>query len=199
MNDQCGSAGERALCYARSVDNVIVIGSNSDGDMVCGNVSNYCLPYSGNTFYFGSSLSFSYGLENMDDTGIEPDIWCNPADALDAAYKLIVDAGYADDETIKQLKDQIEYNKPQRIAILRGMINAQPGRHFGSRDYDEVVTVSVDGKTITDCKIYFDDPSCGSITYNPDGSFRLKSLKRGNWTIFIEYKGRTYEFFWDTL
>lgn len=199
MNDQCGSAGESALMFARAVDNIIVIGSNSAGCMGGGNVSEYGLPYSGNTFYFGSSLSFSYGLENMDDTGIEPDIWCNPADALDAAYKLIVDAGYADEETIKQLKDQIEYNKPQRIAILRGMINAQPGRHFGSRDYDEVVTVSVDGKTITDCKIYFDDPSCGSITYNPDGSFRLKSLKRGNWTIFIEYKGRKYEFFWDTL
>lgn len=36
MDSRCGSSGESALTFAKTMDNVIVIGSNSAGYQLCG-------------------------------------------------------------------------------------------------------------------------------------------------------------------
>lgn len=52
------------------------------------NNCNFYLPNTGLRVYFGTGLSFCESLENIDGAGFLPDLWVEPADALDAAVRL---------------------------------------------------------------------------------------------------------------
>ena len=89
VNGSVGSAGEDFLLLLRTVENVVVVGSNTSGTGICGNVCySFCLPHSGVSVGFGTKLNFSETLENHDGTGFFPDLWVNPDDALDAVLRL---------------------------------------------------------------------------------------------------------------
>lgn len=89
MDSRCGSSGESALTFAKTMDNVIVIGSNSAGYQLCGNVYDYSLPCTGITACFGVSLSFYGSMDNVDYKGYEPDLWCNPKTALQSVLNMV--------------------------------------------------------------------------------------------------------------
>ena len=55
VDNKCGSAGESMLLSLRSLENVIVIGGNSYGAQLCGNMQWYKLPNSGMNVAFGRS------------------------------------------------------------------------------------------------------------------------------------------------
>ena len=198
VDDMCGSAGESALLYAKAMENVIVIGSNSSGYQLCGNADKYQLPKSGLYFTVPVSLQFKYDMNNVDGKGYEPDIWCNPKNALGAAYSLIVKAGFADQETVDKLAEKVEAAIPATITIKWGNYTIPEGDGFGTMDFNDVVTVCNNGKKITDYKVIFEDPSCGTATKKSDGTLQLKAKKRGQWTMYIEYKGVKYKFSWAT-
>ena len=96
VDDMCGSSGESMLNFLKAMDNVLVVGSNSAGFQLCGNVRGYSLPNSGVYFDFGTSLQFSFTTDNVDFVGYEPDVWCDPAYALDAALNLALRYGLVD-------------------------------------------------------------------------------------------------------
>ena len=89
MDSFCGSSGESALTFAKTMDNVIVIGSNSAGYQICGNVYDYSLPRTGITACFGVSLSLYGSMDNVDYKGYAPDVWCNPKTMLPAVLNMI--------------------------------------------------------------------------------------------------------------
>ena len=96
VDDTCGSSGESMLNFLKAMDNVLVVGSNSAGFQLCGNVRGYSLPNSGVFFDFGTSLQFAFTTDNVDFVGYEPDVWCDPAYALEAALNLTLRYGLVD-------------------------------------------------------------------------------------------------------
>lgn len=107
VDDMCGSSGESMLNFLRELDNVLVVGSNSSGYQICGNVMSFRLPRSGIYFSFGASFGLSFTTENVDFKGYEPDVWCDPAHALDAALNLILHYGLADLDTWQAFRSAV--------------------------------------------------------------------------------------------
>lgn len=107
MDDACGSAGESALHYLRMLDNTLVIGSNSAGYQLCGNVGGFSLPCSGIGFQFGSSLDLHGDGTDVDFRGWAPDVWCDPQNVLPAALALLQNAGIADGAACETLNAAI--------------------------------------------------------------------------------------------
>ena len=95
------------LNFLRELDNVLVVGSNSSGYQICGNVMSFRLPRSGIYFSFGASFGLSFTTENVDFKGYEPDVWCDPAHALDAALNLILHYGLADLDTWQAFRSAV--------------------------------------------------------------------------------------------
>lgn len=194
VDDLCGSAGESALLFAKSMDNVIVIGSNSAGYQLCGNVATYKLPNTGIYFNMPVSLQFKYNMTNVDGIGYEPDVWCNPKDALGAAYNLIIKTGYADKSSINQLKSKIKASTPDEITLKWGSFIIPACEGFGCPGFNNDLTVMCNGEKISDYKAYFEDSSFGSIEKNKDGTMHIKAKKEGSCHLYIEYKGQKWYF-----
>ncbi len=89
VDENCGSSGESMLNKLRAMENVIVVGSNSAGCVLCGNQIMIKLPNSNTRIFYGLSLGFFYDTENYDYKGFEPDIWCDPQISLDAVINMV--------------------------------------------------------------------------------------------------------------
>lgn len=107
MDSRCGSSGESALTFAKTMDNVIVIGSNSAGYQLCGNVYDYSLPRTGITACFGVSISFYGSMGNVDYKGYEPDLWCNPKTALQSVLNMVERYDLGSAEGVAALRVQL--------------------------------------------------------------------------------------------
>ena len=107
MDSRCGSSGESALTFAKTMDNVIVIGSNSAGYQLCGNVYDYSLPCTGITACFGVSLSFYGSMDNVDYKGYAPDLWCNPKTSLQSVLNMVERYDLGSAEGVAALRAQL--------------------------------------------------------------------------------------------
>ena len=107
MDSFCGSSGESALTFAKTMDHVIVVGSNSAGYQLCGNVYDYSLPRTGITACFGVSLSFYGSMDNVDYKGYEPDLWCNPKTALQSVLNMVERYDLGSAEGVAALRAQL--------------------------------------------------------------------------------------------
>lgn len=76
-NDSVASSGEAAINIAKSVRNCIVVGQNSSGIGVFGDVLSYQLPYSEITMNVPHKI-FLGGVE--EGVGFEPDFWVDKSD-----------------------------------------------------------------------------------------------------------------------
>ncbi len=83
------SAAETLLLYALTLEDAIIVGSNSSGCCLTFNPITYYLPHSGVPLYFGTALSLVGTLGNFDGIGIEPDIWTPQKDAAAAVLRLV--------------------------------------------------------------------------------------------------------------
>lgn len=107
MDSRCGSSGESALTFAKTMDNVIVIGSNSAGYQLCGNVYDYSLPRTGITACFGVSISLYGSMDNVDYKGYEPDLWCNPKTSLQSVLNMVERYNLGSAEGVAALRAQL--------------------------------------------------------------------------------------------
>ena len=107
MDSFCGSAGESALTFAKTMDNVIVIGSNSAGYQLCGNVYDYSLPRTGITACFGVHISLYGSMDNVDYKGYAPDLWCNPKTSLQSVLNMVERYGLGSAEGVAALRAQL--------------------------------------------------------------------------------------------
>lgn len=88
MDKGTASSGETVVVDLCSVENVLFLGGPTAGcSLVYNNLHAY-LPHSGLKLYFGTGLGFQNTMDNIDGTGYLPDLWVEPADALDAAVRL---------------------------------------------------------------------------------------------------------------
>ena len=107
MDSRCGSSGESALTFAKTMDNVIVIGSNSAGYQLCGNVYDYSLPRTGITACFGVSISLYGSMDNVDYKGYAPDLWCNPKTSLQSVLNMVERYDLGSAEGVAALRVQL--------------------------------------------------------------------------------------------
>lgn len=88
VDERVSKAGEKYLRILRSIENVIVVGSNTKGGTLVENVTTKYLYNSGITFSFGNVLTL-YHDESYDEVnGFLPDLWVEPKNALDYVIKL---------------------------------------------------------------------------------------------------------------
>ena len=125
----CGSAVEEACLYLRTIENSVVIGSNTKGCALGGSVQTYYLPYSGVQFAIGGFMEFQGEAKNIDGLGYEPDIWCNPEDALTSALMFLQYYGLADQQSVQPLYR--ESTPPANLRILWHGSEILPGQGFG--------------------------------------------------------------------
>lgn len=107
MDSRCGSSGESALTFAKTMDNVIVIGSNSAGYQLCGNVYDFSLPRTGITACFGVSISLYGSMDNVDYKGYAPDLWCNPKTSLQSVLNMVERYDLGSAEGVAALRAQL--------------------------------------------------------------------------------------------
>ena len=99
-DDQCMSAGEFAVKQLLTLENTVVIGSQTDGrTFCCGGFMFLSLPNSGVSYMMGTTMYFLDDYQNRDDIGIAPDIWCDPQTSLDSVLMMLMRNGLTDSKT----------------------------------------------------------------------------------------------------
>lgn len=83
------SSGETLVSYLRNVENVVFVGTNTEGCTLTPNVYSYFLPNTNISLSFGMGVVFMENRIDLEGVGFEPDIWINSSDALDATIRLI--------------------------------------------------------------------------------------------------------------
>ena len=89
QDTRCHSAQEGTIADIRAIENVITVGGSTGGTAGPGGSTNshLRLPNTGLHVQLGASLSITAGYTE-EGYCIEPDIWVNPTDAVDAIYRL---------------------------------------------------------------------------------------------------------------
>jgi hypothetical protein len=182
-DEDCGSSGESMLNLLRSMENVVVVGGNTDGTQLCGNVMTFYLPNSHISFNFGSSLQFRFSMENVDYKGYEPDVWCNPQNALDAVLALLKNNDLASDTSNMQ---PLETPVLADLTLDRDGTAIMPGSGFGCGPGNTcTVTVLDGGVKITDYTVEVADTNVCTAAKAADGSLVIQALEAGESQITI--------------
>ena len=100
IDQNVASAGESFVSQLAMGRRVVLVGSNTMGDLNFGNVSAFYLAHSGISLRFGASLSFRDRLENNEGVGYFPDLWVRPDDSLDAVARLCRYYGLTERENV---------------------------------------------------------------------------------------------------
>ena len=193
MDDMCGSSGESALNFLRSMKNTIVIGSNSSGYQLCGNVSSFSLPNTGIGVGIPISLQFYYTLDEVDGKGYEPDVWCNPKDCYGYVLKMLEKQGYITGDEKEKLAAAFGERGQMTIDFAQFVVPERQG--FG-RIVDNKLIVKLDGKVIKNYTAVSKDPGVFTASVLSDGRLHLVGVKNdAEAELVITYKGREYVFY----
>lgn len=185
VDNQCGSAGESMLNYLRSMENVLIVGTNSAGYQLCGNVHGYCLPNTGMPFDFGASLSLYFDDENVDYKGYEPDVWCSSDRALDASLAMF--EREAPDRDFTAFASAVKETLPKyEIKIRAGNNIISPGTGFGSGGYNTTLEVLANGKVTKDYKLSTDGEDVVICKKRADGKIDVTGVGYGDCYITIQ-------------
>ena len=87
IDKNVASAAEDLVYWLKHIENVVLIGTNTSGTIICGNICTFYLPESKLKIQFGTKLNLYDGNNQLDGIGLLPDIWVEPVNALE--YLLI--------------------------------------------------------------------------------------------------------------
>ena len=201
VDDQCMSACEATIRYFKTLDNVIVVGSNTAGGQLTRANTDLHLPASGIYFRMGSTANFLKEIGDVEAEGYMPDIWCNPYTSLDAVLKLaekqIMDTKPLSLE-MKKAKGDTVLTISSPLAVV--YTNLKAGTGFGRVTTEEGTPFDVyaDGKKITNFELDF--PDADDITWaekTDNGQFMIYVDRKPQeeerlYRIYITYEGETY-------
>lgn len=89
IDDSNASSCETLISYLRNVENVIFVGTNTEGCTISLNTCSYSLPNSNIGLSCGLGIMFMENRTDLEGRGFEPDIWIDSSKALDATVRLI--------------------------------------------------------------------------------------------------------------
>ena len=193
----CGSSVEEACLRLRTIENSVVIGSNTAGCALGGSVQEYFLPNSGATFAIGGFMQLQGTAENIDGIGYEPDIWCEPQKALDSAVALLQRADIADEAAAQAVAEPVDMQ-----LVFYGHA-VEPGSTFGnvgdSGDGDtDTASIIVDGEPVEDFEVRSADESLLEVKKGYKASMfltRKASFNGGRVDVIVTYRGMDYVFY----
>ena len=84
-----GSAGDTFVGYMRQLENVLIVGANTSGTLVTGNVGVVTLPISGLDLQIGTTLNIRPNLSQFEGIGFKPDLWVDPNESLERVIRFI--------------------------------------------------------------------------------------------------------------
>ena len=80
------SSAENFVRYLKTLDNVVVVGTNTSGTYVSNKFNKTYLPNSKIQFDFGNGITIANDIE--EGIGLTPDIWSNDSDILENIINL---------------------------------------------------------------------------------------------------------------
>lgn len=83
------SAAEFLAYYLRKLENVTIIGTNTNGCFLTGNCNSAFLPNSRIPLHISHKIYLSEDFNNIDGIGLLPDFWVKPDQSLDRIVKYI--------------------------------------------------------------------------------------------------------------
>ncbi len=89
VDKNTASAAEFLTYYLKKLDNITVIGTNTNGCMLTGNCNPSRLPNSNIPLYISHKIYLNKDFTNIDGLGLFPDLWVKPEQALDRIVKYI--------------------------------------------------------------------------------------------------------------
>lgn len=89
MDKNTSSAAEFFIHYLKKLNNVTLVGTNSNGCMLTGNSNSAHLPNSKIPLYISHKLYMRTDFINLDGLGFQPDLWIKPEQSLDRVIKYI--------------------------------------------------------------------------------------------------------------
>lgn len=192
------SSIEEAMAYLQTIENTVVIGSNTRGCSQGGSVQTYYLPHSGVQFAIGGFMKFQGEVKNIDGIGYEPDVWCNPSEALTSALMFLQHYGLADEQSVQTLYK--ESTPPADLRVLWHGNEILPGQVFGViPDHgDDNILVTVDGKQTSDFTVKSESPEIMRAEKVNGGKIRLTRVTPfggKNIGFTITYDGKDYGFY----
>ena len=193
VDDGCASSGESMLNFLKTLDNAIVIGTNSGGYQLCGNDMSMTLPNTGMYLYFGVSLTFPYGMENVDYKGYEPDVWCRADTSLDAVLNMLVRYNLTDRATADAIADKAA---TKDVMMELDGVKIRPGQTFGSGSGTHVLYPTLDGERVTDYSYTVGGSAILSHSRTADGGIAVEVIGGGKETITVTIGGADYRFYW---
>lgn len=197
VDNRCASSGESMLNFLRCLDNVVIIGSNSAGYQLSGNVHSLYLPNTGIQMAATmGALNFNYSTEPVDYKGYEPDIWCNPKDALDAVFNMVKRNAIADKKTIEALKSATDENT-NPITLKFDKYTIREDFVFGANFSKDEIPVYYGDKKIEDYTFEYEKNGVCVCTRTDGGNLKVKVAGKGKCKITIKYKGKTASFIWE--
>ena len=200
VDENVASAGEDALLVLSALDNVLVVGSNTGGYQMFGNVFSFTLPASGMWVQFGASLGFARSLENIEGKGYAPDVWCDSAEALDAVFAMLALCGAADGTTLSELRGSLDVrpaDAPQLEIAVHG--NRLPeGQTMGSAiSYDHFQVLDKDsGEVLQDFTLEDVDEAVCTMQPLDNGTVVVYPYGYGWTPVTVVYQGIRYDFGW---
>ncbi len=181
MDRNNGSWGEDILSMMKTIENVLIIGSNSGGYQIGGNVAKLYLPNSGMLVGVSTKMEFRIvGMENIDGKGYAPDIWCDPKEAVGSVIKMMEYYGLSNAEELdafsKNIEDSTEIAKledPEITLWFEGVI-IKAGDGFGNNKPNLAVGVQVNGKGTKSFEVTNDNPKACNIYKGEDGRVHIE-------------------------
>ncbi|MDD6188916.1 MAG: S41 family peptidase [Clostridiales bacterium] len=195
VDDGCASSGESMLSFLKTMDNTIVIGTNSGGYQLCGNNISVTLPNTGIYAYFGVSLTFPFVMENVDRKGYDPDVWCSADTSLEAVLNMMVRYNVTDQAAADKVAEKAIV-KYENVTLKYGDAAVRPGETCGSGQGEYVLYPMLDGKVITDYT--YTMSSNGVLTHSraADDGIKVQVVGGGYETITVTVHGVDYRFRW---
>lgn len=89
VDKNTSSAAEFFVYYLRKLNNVTIIGTNTNGCMLTGNCNTAYLPNSNIQLHISHKIYLNKEMANIDGFGLLPDLWIKPEQALSKVVKYI--------------------------------------------------------------------------------------------------------------
>lgn len=200
VDDRTGCLGEQAVNMLRQVENVVLVGTNTAGKMLCGSGIQIYLPGSGVRVAFGDQLTLEADGSSIEYRGYEPDVWCDSRDGVSKALTMLTAAGTIGEADGAALLEAIETAQSANVHLSIDFYGGEcrEGEGLGANPNDTYKgTVLVNGEKVTDFSAESGDEEVCAVSVK-NGQLVFKTGKNGVTYILVTWQGHTARFEWCT-
>lgn len=116
IDSNVGSAAEGFLCYLQQLDNVVLVGENSMGALIYGQMTIHVLPKSRLQVSLPITLNFFADLVYREERGFYPDYWVPAEDAVNIAVAAVRSGAIPTSESYVDSVSSVEF-VPQTVPV----------------------------------------------------------------------------------